>query len=329
MAASTSYVGKISAEQAARFRQILAGKGWHMGDAPFAHWQARLDKTTVVAYQSGKVTVQGKGTADVVQFILEPEILGEARFGYEDVLAEVETPDMFAPHAGIDESGKGDYFGPLVIAAAFVDGESARRLRRLGVADSKTIGSPKRIQDLDQAIRRETGGRTSVVAIGPEAYNRLYRDFRNVNRLLAWGHARALENLLEKVPDCPRAISDQFGRKETVLRALMAKGRSIRLEQRTKAEADIAVAAASILARAEFVRRLDALGREAGVTLPKGASAAVVATATQLARRGGEPLLRRIAKLHFSTTARVLPAAVASGASSPDVRDAPGVEEPS
>jgi ribonuclease HIII len=306
MTQKTSYVCTLSPEQVAQLRDIMEPKGWMFDEAPYAHWRARLDKTTVVAYESGKLTVQGKGTPEFVQFILEPDILGEARFGYEHLLAEQENPEMFTPHAGIDESGKGDYFGPLVVAAAFVDSDTARKLLEIGVADSKTIRSDRRIEDLAKQIRQYLHGQYAVVAVGPEAYNRLYDSFGNVNRLLAWGHARALENLLENVPDCPRAISDQFGRKETVKRALQERGRSIKLEQRTKAEADVAVAAASILARAEFVRRLDQLAKTAGCKLPKGAGANVLQVARTLAAQNGRDTLGTVAKLHFKTTDQAL-----------------------
>jgi ribonuclease HIII len=298
----TSYVCAVTPAQVAVIRGYLEGRGWHFAEAPYVHWKADLAGTTVVAYQSGKLTVQGKGTAELVEFFLEPEVLHVARFGYEGALAETEHPEMFEPHAGIDESGKGDYFGPLVIAACYVDAEIARQFVLMQVADSKTIKSERRIADLAAKIRTVTAGRFSVVAIGPDAYNRLYGKFGNLNRLLAWGHAKALENLLELEPACPRAISDQFGRKETVLRALQQRGRTIRLEQHPRAEADIAVAAASILARAEFVRRLGALAKQAGIALPKGAGPAVVQAATTLA--GRDPaLLGTVAKLHFRTTA--------------------------
>ena len=309
MAKRTSYVCSVTPEQVALLRELLLTRGWDCGAAAHAFWRAALDKTTVVAYRSGKLTVQGKGTPDFVQFLLEPEILGQARFGYEEVLKERETPEMFAPHAGIDESGKGDYFGPLVVAAAYVDADMARRLLAHGVADSKTIRSTLRIMNLDEQVRQETGGRFSIVAVGPEAYNRLYGRFRNVNRLLAWGHAKALENLLDKVPDCPRAISDQFGRRDTVPAALQAKGRRIRLEQRPHAEADVAVAAASILARCEFVRRLDRLGKSVGRELPKGAGTTVDAVAAEVAANGGRDRLGTLAKLHFRTTEKALAAA--------------------
>jgi ribonuclease HIII len=126
-----------------------------------------------------------------------------------------------------------------------------------------------------------------------------------LNRLLAWGHARALENLLQQV-DCSLAISDQFGDERLILHALQGKGKQIRLVQRTKAEADLAVAAASVLARADFLLRLDRLSQEVGTTLPKGASPAVELAARMVVKKHGREKLGQLAKLHFKTTERVL-----------------------
>lgn len=302
----TSYVCTLSPDQMDALHAELECANWAFDALQHARWRARRDKTTVVAYNSGKLVVQGKGTPDMVQFILEPKVLGEARFGYENVLAEEEDPAQFEPHAGIDESGKGDFFGPLVIAAVGVTEATARALVEAGVMDSKRIKSDKRIAGLAQTVRKQVGTAWAVVPIGPEAYNRLYTKIGNVNRLLAWGHARALEDLLERQPDCPRALSDQFGNKQTVERALMQRGQSIKLEQRTKAESDVAVAAASILARHEFVSRLAKLGERVGSTLPKGASRHVRDVAVDIARNHGESVLRTLVKAHFRTYAQVL-----------------------
>jgi len=304
----TSYVCKLTAPQIRKLHDLLEEKGWEFEAAPHTHWRTNHENAVVMAYTSGKLVVQGKGTPDFVQFILEPHVLGEARFGYEAILAESESPEMFTPHAGVDESGKGDYFGPLVTAAAYVDSSSAREMLELGVTDSKSIKNDKRISTLAAEIRRMTRGRFSIVVIGPEAYNRLHAKMGNVNLILGWAHARAIENLLEKAPDCPRVISDQFGDKKTVQRALMRKGREIRLEQYPRAEADVAVAAASILARAEFVRRLDKLADATGTKLPKGASAAVIEAGRKIAAAGGREALGKVAKLHFRTTGKVLDA---------------------
>ena len=203
---------------------------------------------------------------------------------------------------GIDESGKGDYFGPLVIAAVFVTPALEQDLALMQVRDSKKI-SDGRILELAPDIRLLCPH--SLVAIGPQRYNELYAKIKNLNRLLAWGHARALENLLQQV-ECDLAIADQFGDERLILNALQEKGKQIRLVQRTKAESDLAVAAASILARAEFLQRLDRLSQELNTTLPKGASPAVELAGRMVVKKYGRDRLGTVAKLHFKTTKQVL-----------------------
>lgn len=315
--AATNYVCALEAAPCESLRQLLAERGWEFASPPppYARWRATHERTQVVAYESGKLTVQGRGTEDFVRFVLEPEILGEARLDYRPELLAQEDPGQFEPHAGIDESGKGDFFGPLCVACVYTDGPIARRLLAAGVADSKTIGSDRRILSLAELVRREAAGRYSLVVIGPEAYNRLYARIGNLNRLLAWGHAKALEELLTRQPSCPRAISDQFAKsQDTVRRALQERGRRIVLEQHPKAEADVAVAAASILARAEFVTRMRALGESSlGRELPKGVSASVLAAARELVAKLGPERLGSFAKLHFRTAAQVLGADTSPG----------------
>jgi len=199
---------------------------------------------------------------------------------------------------GLDEAGKGDYFGPLVVAA--VAGES-KPLVALGVVDSKRL-SDKRVISLAAAII--TGFPTEVVAVHPVKYNELYARMRNLNHLLAWCHARALENMLERVPNAD-VIVDQFAAAHTLEKALLQKGRSSRLIQETGAEQYAAVAAASIVARGEFLQRLEALARQHGVKLPKGAGPPVDAAGRDILSRGGVELLQQVAKLHFKTTKKI------------------------
>jgi ribonuclease HIII len=234
--------------------------------------------------------------------VLEPLVLEKAELGYE----EVHHPEMFAPHFGIDESGKGDFFGPLVIAGVYVDRDIAHRLRDAGAVDSKLISSDAKILKLGQIIRDIPGIAFEVISIGPERYNQLYAQFRNLNRLLAWGHAKVIENLLAKRPDCPQALSDQFANPAVLQRALGEKARQIELVQRTKAESDPAVAAASILARERFVQWLDDAGKRLGIDVPKGASALVKTTARQLILNHGREALEKVAKMHFKTAGEVL-----------------------
>ena len=238
-----------------------------------------------------------------MQFELEPKILGEARLGYE----EVHSPEMFEPHFGVDESGKGDFFGPLVIAGVYVDRGIARKFLEVGVQDSKRISSDARIHALANSIRQIVGGLYEVVLIGPEKYNELYRKFGNLNALLGWGHARVIENLLAKKPDCPRALSDKFADVRVIENALLQHGQAIKMEQRTKAESDPAVAAASILAREGFVDWLEKRSRSLGVRLGRGVSAAVKKTAGEIVAAKGADALQQIAKVHFRTAHEVAP----------------------
>jgi ribonuclease HIII len=219
------------------------------------------------------------------------------------------TAGLFPPEPGrigSDESGKGDFFGPLVVAAFFLPEGQEEVLRELGVKDSKRT-SDARCLEIARTLKSGYPHH-SVVAIGPEKYNELWGKLRNLNRLLAWGHARAIENVLERVP-AGTAVTDQFGDERFVRNALLKKGREIELVQMPRAEEDPAVAAASILARAEFLTRLRFLSREVGLELPKGASDQVEAAAVRLVREKGPDILAQVAKTHFKTTVRVLAAA--------------------
>ena len=209
---------------------------------------------------------------------------------------------MVKGHMGTDESGKGDYFGPLVTAGVFLPEGQEAVFQELGIKDSKRL-SDNRIQDLSDIIKQ--GYPFSVVVIGPEKYNALYEKFRNLNKLLAWAHSRVIENILEEV-NCSRVITDQFGDERFVTSALMKKGKAIELVQRPKAEEDLAVAAASILARAEFLKRLHFLSKDAGLELPKGASSRVEEAAINLVKKHGVQALDKYAKMHFKTTKKIL-----------------------
>jgi ribonuclease HIII len=298
-----SYTIAITPLQAEALRTLLKGQGFEFSDRPYTIFFAQKAKLSIAVYEKGpKVVVQGKDTEDFVRFYLEPEILKEARIGYEEVL----QPEMFEPHFGIDESGKGDFFGPLVIAGVYVEREIARHLLSLGVIDSKRIGSDKRIGQLADGILRTPGLAANIVLIGPEKYNSLYEKFANLNDLLAWGHARVIENLLMQKPDCKRSLSDKFANERVIQNALLKQGRQIQIDQRTKAESDIAVAAASILARNKFVRWLDTRGAQLGIALPKGVSGPVKSAARAVVGKVGRDALRTLAKMHFRTSAEVL-----------------------
>lgn len=301
----TSYTCKLTDSQADALEKYLRGENYDFREVPYARFAGEKNKVNVVFYQSGKLVIQGKGTQEFIEFVLEPQILKEVKLGYETVL----NPALLDPRIGVDESGKGDFFGPLCVAGVYVNETVIKTWDGCGVQDSKRISSDKRIMELAKMIRETPGCVSTVIPIGNEAYNRLYMKMGSVNTLLAWGHARAIENLMEQSarmkPLPVRAISDQFAHdKETVGRALMKLGRSIELVQRHKAEEDVAVAAASILARNEFVVRMAAMEKRYEMKLPKGASTAVDVAAKTFLEKHGLEELKKAAKMHFRTALR-------------------------
>lgn len=300
-----SYTCKLTPDQASALRAYLAAHHYRFRDVPYAQFAAEREKVNVVFYESGKLVVQGKETREFVEFVLEPHILKEARLGYETVL----NPELLLPRIGVDESGKGDFFGPLCIAGVYVNGSVVKAWQNAGIRDSKNISSDRKIRDLAELIRKTPASVTAVVAIGNEAYNRLHAKMRNVNALLAWGHARVIENLLAQKPRMNpppvKAISDQFAsNKQTLAQALMPLGQQVELVQKHKAEEDMAVAAASILARDEFLKRLGKMEKQFGMVFPRGASAHVDEAAKDFVAKQGAGALAKVAKMHFRTAFR-------------------------
>ena len=202
---------------------ILLADGYKFEPKPYTLFYAAKDKLNVAVYEKGpKVVLQGKGTQDFVTFRLEPEVLGEAKLGYE----EVHNPEMFAPHFGIDESGKGDFFGPLVIAGCYTDrGNPRKKLMEAGIQDSKRIGSDKRIRELAAIIKRTQGAVTASSPSAPSALQPALRQVLQPQPVCSPGATRGvIENLLEEIRgDCPRALSDQFGNPALIKRALPGK----------------------------------------------------------------------------------------------------------
>lgn len=297
-----SYSLKLTPEQAQKLAALLEKGNYLRVNVPYTTIAVKRENYGVNLYTSGKVLIQGEGTEEFVKFVLEPEITGEALLGNEEIL----DPSLVAPHMGSDESGKGDYFGPLVACAAYTDPTLSKRMKDIGARDCKAL-SDRQVLAIGPKLRSLLGpNRFKLVAIGPEAYNRIYAKRKNVNIILAWAHARVIENLLETLPSCPRAVADQFGSEHLIQSALMEKGRQIILEQHHKAESDIAVAAASVIAREHFILALQKLSADSGVNLPKGASNAVIAAAQSFVAKHGADALNRVAKLHFKTTESVL-----------------------
>ncbi len=289
MSQVTNITLSLSGADLEKLKKFLTELGVELKATPYG-FQARHGDSALNWYDSGKLVLQGREAADLAE---ELYLMGLVKTGWT-LKSE--------PRIGVDESGKGDYFGPLVTAGAVVIPEQEPQLIRLGVRDSKTI-SDYTIKQMSAELEKIVPH--SKVVIGPKKYNELHLKMKNVNRVLAWAHSRAIENLLEKNP-VKLAVSDQFGDESYLRRALLEKGKRIKLIQRPRGEEDLAVACASIIARSEFLFRLDQLSRQFEIELPKGASEQVIEAGKQLVKKSGAEALDQAAKTHFKTTLKII-----------------------
>lgn len=298
----TSYTAKLTEEQIRQVRAYCEERAWERFEVGYAHYAFKGPKVNVTAYTSGKVVVAGKDTEEFVVNFLEPDVLKKASLGYDDVL----HPDWFESHAGLDESGKGDFFGPVTTACVIADRPAIEAWIKAGVKDSKKIVDTQ-IMKLDAMIRNTRGVVVEVFTWRMEKYNELMRKKgANLNRLLGWQHATGLVRALEQ-KRVPWGLLDQFSEKPLAQAELKKKGvTDFDLRMRTKAEEDPVVAAASVCARAEFVRTIRTLSDEAGFQIQKGASAAVKKQAHEIIGKFGVAALPRFVKLHFRTAYEVV-----------------------
>lgn len=291
-----TFVATIDLAFAAKLEEDLRSQGFALTKPPYTCFSASKSGVSCTLYTSGKITVQGKGKDEFITYYLEPEILQNLIFSYPETAA-----DMTA-HIGSDEAGKGDFFGPLCIGAVYADEKNIKELLRLGVKDSKQM-TDKTMLLLAPKIKAATP--TAIVRISPAKYNEMYRGFQNLNKLLAWAHAAAIGELVQKT-GCQKALVDQFSTQPLVKIALHQKGIQIEVNQRPRAEEDPVVAAASILARSAFVEGIEILGKQIGMVLPKGASSLVTQAGRKLVAAQGQGVLDQVAKLHFKTTQQIL-----------------------
>lgn len=288
---SNTFVANIDLSLTEKLREDLASQGFEFSTPPYTIFSAKKEGVVCTLYTSGKIIVQGKKREEFITFYLEPEILKELSFSHPETLVDL------TPHIGIDEAGKGDFFGPLCIAGVYADEEQIKKLIQIGVRDSKRMNDPA-ILVMASEIRSLFPH--TLLQIFPKKYNQLYQSFNNLNLLLAWGHATAIEELVNAT-QCKNVLIDQFGGEHLVINALKKKKLSLDLKQRHYGEEDVVVAAASILARAAFVDGIDQLGKMLGVTLPKGANSHVIEMGKKLVAKHGIEVLEKIGKLHFKT----------------------------
>ena len=326
----TSFTYELTEDQQEILLGIMVNGNFRRREVPYSLYSIEGDHFNATLYEKQKhgrrkLCIQGSKAGDFVLFQLEPLVLGAATLGYEKEL----SPELFAPHAGCDESGKGDYFGPLVVCCAYTDEALSDEMAKLGVRDCKQM-SDKAVLATGAKLRALLGPTGyAVVKLGPAAYNRLYAKIKNINRMLAWAHGTAIEELLTKRPGCGRVVVDQFAPTEaTILRALKERGKKAVVEQRHKAESDIAVAAASVIARELFLRAIADMTAEVfgpppadGSPVPKvpagSSDPRVRELAEEMVRKNGATWLMNHCKAHFQTTDKVLSACGQDRASLP------------
>lgn len=284
-------VATLDPKQIEKLKKDLPKQDFEVFDAPNAIFGAKKPGISLVVYRSGKITIQGKEKKEWVEFYFEPEILKDCRFSHDEAYLDT------IPRIGSDEAGKGDFFGPLVICALYANESDIKELSKLGIKDSKKISDKKNAQ-LAREIKKHA--RYSVIAISPAKYNELYKKFKNLNELMAWAHTRALEVVYEDTK-CKKIIVDKFASPSLIENRLKKKKLQLDVTQIPRAEADIVVAAASILARDGFLKGLQKLSDEYSINLPKGASSLVIQVGKNFAKKYGVNELEKVAKTHFKT----------------------------
>lgn len=292
MSKPACFSATIDLSLADKLKRDLLAQEFEFSKPPYTIFSAKKKGISCTLYESGKITVQGKEMGAFIEFYLEPEILKEFRFSHPAANLDL------TPRIGLDEAGKGDYFGPLCIAGLYADEAGIRQLLEWGVRDSKRLGDETLLK---MAKKIRSAHAYTVIRLFPAKYNELHAKFKNLNRLLAWAHTAALADLSQKT-GCKSAILDQFADKHVVEKQMQQKKLDIALTQKVRGEEDLVVAGASILARAAFLEGMEQLSQEYGLKLPKGASQIVKDTARTFLAKFGKDALAKVAKTHFKTT---------------------------
>ena len=198
-----TFTYKFNTSDLDRIKKFFEQENCKFSEQQYAFFKAISPNYSASFYNSGKLVVQGKEISSVVKKLA---VLFSIKIDnvYEDnVTEEIREKN----YIGVDESGKGDYFGPLIVAGVAINDELKKTFSKSGIKDSKQLSDEKILQ---LALQIQKQAKWSIVTINPQKYNELYSKFKNLNKLLAWGHARVIENLLEKAPECTLALSDKF-----------------------------------------------------------------------------------------------------------------------
>lgn len=280
---------QLSPADQARLAAALEGPDFEPRALEHARFSVKGQGVVATLYRSGKLVVQGS----------EVQVFATRYLGGRSAPAEAELPIAVGERTliGSDEAGKGDYFGPLVVVALRADARERAELVQVGVADSKTL-SDERVGILAPALEKRYAFASEVLM--PPEYNAEHARTKNLNPLLAELHARCIRKLAS-----PGALVlvDKFAHESLIAGRL--RDLDLELHQRTKAEREPVVAAASIIARNLFLEGLERLSEESAVDLHKGAGEPTDRSAREFVRLHGREALGRVAKLHFKNTQKI------------------------
>ena len=282
---------QLNSEEKEKVTKVLLDLGWKMEKSNNEYVTTRMRSylgSIAMFYTSGKLVLQGNED-------------------FSNIFKEAEKDSTIVPHLGVDEVGKGDYFGPLVVVSCFVNNESLELFKKVGVGDSKKF-SDKKIMEMYEQLKDYPYYYASVVM--PEEYNELDEEIGNVAILLARQHSKVIEmglgDLKSKNIECNTVVIDQFSNtKKRILNELGKLGQGADIQQFHKGESDIAVAAASVIARGIFVDEMEKLCNAYSFDFPKGASN-VIDKGRQFVKLYGKEALHLVAKVSFRTTSSCL-----------------------
>lgn len=292
------FVTEITPHQIEKLRADLLSQGFELALREHTHFFAQKPGISCALYLSGKLVVQGSKSPEWIDFYLEPEITKRVMR-----VARSDWHENFKDHLGSDEAGKGDLFGPLCLACVGVEEKDLEWIHSAGVKDSKLI-TDTQIRPLARELWKKLPCQLHVVL--PESYNKLWSRFKNLNLLMGWLHSELIEKLAKSSEKkWSYALVDQFSQGQLVKQRMKKTMPDFQVEERTKAESDPAVACASILARASFLKSLEDLSKEAGFRIPKGSGSLAKQKLREMIKEHPHLDLNRFVKVHFKTVKEV------------------------
>lgn len=274
-------------------------------------FQAKLYDCVVTLYESGKIMFQGLGAdIEVIPWLEQEKKLNNRSIditGKEksDKKKDEDKKFYYTSTIGSDEVGTGDYFGPIIVAATYVSKENIKLLDDLGVRDSKKISDDKIIEIAPKIMKNIPYFAYSLDNL---EYNNLSEENQNMNKIKAILHNKALISLLKKDNyDYKMIVIDQFCYPKNFYGYISnAKEKITKVTFMTKAEDQvISVAAASIICRYLFLKKMDEMSKELGITIPKGAGENVDTVAKDLLNKLGEEKLKKYVKYNFKNTKKI------------------------